>query len=310
MKELKKKEKLRINNPLLHQNNKELDMAITATQVNELRKKTGAGMMDCKKALTEADGDFEKAIEILRKKGAAVAAKRAERTANEGLVVIKISDDRKTSAIAEINCETDFVAKSDDFIGLADAVVQAVYSQKPAAKADLLANNSELNNKVIEVMGKVGEKIEISRFAVDLAPDGIIVGYIHPGSKLGVLVQFNGVTSGQDEMAETGKDIAMQVAAMKPLCVYREEVAKDLIEKEIDIYKEIARKEGKPEQILEKIATGKINKFYQENCLVEQAFIKDNTKTVNDLLKEFNSKHSSNARIAHFRRFHLGDENK
>lgn len=285
-------------------------MAITATQVNELRKKTGAGMMDCKKALTEADGNFEKAIEILRKKGAAVAAKRAERTANEGLVLIKISDDRKTGVIAEINCETDFVAKSDDFMGLAEAVLQTVYTKIPASKEDLLANNPILNDQAVEVMGKVGEKIEISRFAIDLAPDGIVVGYIHPGSKLGVLVKFDGVTTGQDEMAEIGKDIAMQVAAMKPLCVYREEVAKDLIEKEIDIYKEIARKEGKPEQILEKIATGKLNKFYQENCLLEQAFIKDNAKSVGDLIKEFNTKHSTNARIAHFRRFHLGDENK
>ena len=285
-------------------------MAITATQVNELRQKTGAGMMDCKKALTEADGNFEKAIEILRKKGAAVAAKRAERTAKEGLVLIKVSEDRKTGVIAEINCETDFVAKSADFTNLADAVLQTVYNQKPASKDALLANNTALNDQVIEVMGKVGEKIEISRFAIDEVPDGIAVGYIHPGSKLGVLVRFDGVTSGQDEMAETGKDIAMQVAAMKPLCVYREEVAKDLIEKEIDIYKEIARKEGKPEQILEKIAVGKINKFYQENCLVEQAFIKDNTKSVGDLLKEFNSKHGTTARIAHFRRFHLGDENK
>ena len=285
-------------------------MQITASQVNELRQKTGAGMMDCKKALTEAEGNYEKAIDILRKKGAAVAAKRAEKTANEGLVLIKISDDKKTGVIAEINCETDFVAKSNDFINLADSVLQIVFKQKPANKEDLLANNPTLNNQVNDVMGKVGEKIEISRFAVEKVSEGVVVGYVHLGSKLGVLVKFEGTTSGQDELAEIGKDIAMQVAAMKPICVYREEVPKVLIEKEIDIYKEIARKEGKPEQILEKIATGKINKFYQENCLVEQAFIKDNTKTVNDLLKEFNSKHGSNAKIVLFRRFHLGDEKK
>jgi elongation factor Ts len=159
-------------------------------------------------------------------------------------------------------------------------------------------------------MGKVGEKIEISRFAVEKVSEGVVVGYVHLGSKLGVLVKFEGATTGLDELADIGKDIAMQVAAMKPICVYREEVPKNLIEKEIDIYKEIARKEGKPEQILEKISTGKLNKFYQENCLVEQAFIKDNTKTVNDLLKEFNSKHGSNAKIVLFRRFHLGDETK
>ena len=285
-------------------------MQITASQVNELRQKTGAGMMDCKKALTEADGDYEKAIDILRKKGAAIAAKRAEKTANEGLVLIKISDDKKTGVIAEINCETDFVAKSNDFINLADSVLQIVFKQKPANKEDLLANNPTLNNQVNDVMGKVGEKIEISRFAVEKVSEGVVVGYVHLGSKLGVLVSFEGTTSGQDELSEIGKDIAMQVAAMKPICVYREEVPKDLIEKEIDIYKEIARKEGKSEQILEKIATGKINKFYQENCLVEQAFIKDNTKTVNDLMKEFNSKHGSNAKIVLFRRFHLGDEKK
>jgi elongation factor Ts len=285
-------------------------MQITASQVNELRQKTGAGMMDCKKALTEANGDNEKAIEILRKKGAAVAAKRAEKSANEGLVLLKISDDKKTGVIVEINCETDFVAKSADFINLADSVLQTVFSQKPANKEDLLANNTALNNQINDVMGKVGEKIEISRFAIEKVTDGVVVGYVHLGSKLGVLVKFEGAASGQDELAEIGKDIAMQVAAMKPICVYRDEVPKDLIEKEIDIYKEIARKEGKPEQILEKIATGKINKFYQENCLVEQAFIKDNTKTVNDLIKEFNTKHGSTAKIVLFRRFHLGDEKK
>ena len=286
-------------------------MLITASQVNELRQKTGAGMMDCKKALTEANGDYEKAIDILRKKGAAVAAKRAEKSANEGLVLIKISDDKKTGVIAEINCETDFVAKSPDFINLADSVLQSVFSKKPASKEELLADNPTLNNQINDVMGKVGEKIEISRFAVENVSEGVVVGYVHLGSKLGVLVNFEAATTaGHDELAELGKDIAMQVAAMKPICVYREDVPKDLIEKEIDIYKEIARKEGKPEQILEKISTGKLNKFYQENCLVEQAFIKDNTKTVNDLLKEFNSKYGSDAKIVLFRRFHLGDEKK
>lgn len=285
-------------------------MQITASQVNELRQKTGAGMMDCKKALTEANGDYEKAIDILRKKGAAVAAKRAEKSANEGLVLIKISDDKKSGVIAEINCETDFVAKSVDFINLADSVLQTVFTKNPANKEDLLANNPALSNQLNDVMGKVGEKIEVSRFAIEKVSEGVVVGYVHLGSKLGVLVKFEGATSGQDELAEIGKDIAMQVAAMKPICVYREEVPKDLIEKEIDIYKEIARKEGKPEQILEKIATGKINKFYQENCLIEQAFIKDNAKSVNDLIKEFNTKYGSNAKIVLFHRFHLGDEKK
>jgi len=285
-------------------------MAITAAQVNELRQKTGAGMMDCKNALTEANGDFDKAIEILRKKGAAVASKRAEKTANEGLVLTKISDDKQYGIIVEVNCETDFVARSDDFIKFANEVLETVYSTKPADVKDLLEKNNSLQGKLTDVIGKIGEKIQISRFAIENAANGMLVDYIHLGSKLGVLIKFDNINSGKNEFAEIGKDIAMQVAAMKPICVYREEVPKDIIEKEMDIYKELARKEGKPEQILEKIAQGRLNKFYQENCLVEQVFIKDNTKTVGDLIKEFNSKQGMQVKIEHFRRFHLGDEKK
>lgn len=285
-------------------------MKITAQQVNELRKKTGAGMMDCKKALTEADGDMEKAIEILRKKGAAVASKRAERSANEGLIVTKISDDRKHGAIAEVNCETDFVAKNNDFVNLSNEVIEAVFSTQSATVDELLEKNSSLKENVIEVLGKVGEKVEISRVAYEKAPNGILVDYIHMGSKLGVLIKFDNVTESAEEIYLLGKDIAMQVAAMNPLSVHREDIPKETIEKEIEIYKEIARKEGKPEQILEKIATGKLNKFYQENCLAEQSYIKDNSKSVGDLIKEFNKKYSSEVKIALFHRFHLGDENK
>lgn len=285
-------------------------MTITASQVNELRQKTGAGMMDCKKALTEAEGNFEKAIDILRKKGAAVAAKRAERSANEGLVLVKVSDDKKTGIIAEINCETDFVAKSDDFVKLANNTIKTISETKPASVQVLLSDNPALADNVQEVMGKVGEKIEISRFKIEEAPNGLLVGYVHLGSKLGVLVRFENVTKDENTLFEIGKDIAMQVAAMKPICVYREEVPQDTIDKELDIYKELARKEGKPEQILEKIATGRLNKFFQENCLVEQAFIKENSKSVGDLIKEFNSKNGTETKIALFRRFHLGDENK
>ncbi len=285
-------------------------MAITAAQVNELRQKTGAGMMDCKKALTEADGDFEKAIEILRKKGAAVASKRAEKSANEGLVLTKVSADKKSAVIVEVNCETDFVAKSEDFIKLANAVLEAVEKSKPADVNDLIEKNADVKIMLTEVMGKVGEKIEISRFALEEAPNGMLVDYVHLGSKLGVLVRFENAAGVSDEFNDFGKDIAMQVAAMKPICVYRDEVPKDLINKEIEIYKEIARKEGKPEQILDKIAQGKLNKYYQENCLNEQAFIKDNSKSIADLLKEFNSKHGTQIKIERFRRFHLSDENK
>jgi elongation factor Ts len=283
-------------------------MAITAAQVSELRQKTGAGMMDCKKALTEANGDFEKAIEILRKKGAAVASKRAEKSANEGLILTKVSDDKKTGVIIEVNCETDFVANNDDFVNFANEVIGIVDSTKPADVNELLEKNDNVKDKLTDVMGKVGEKIEISRFAIEEAPKGMLVDYVHLGSKLGVLVKFDNVN--QDEFDDLGKDIAMQIAAMKPICVYRDEVPKDVIEKEMEIYKELSRKEGKPENILEKIAQGRLNKFYEENCLTEQAFIKDNSKSVGDLLKEFNTKHNSEIKIVLFRRFHLGDEKK
>jgi len=285
-------------------------MTVTAQQVNELRQKTGSGMMDCKKALIEADGDMEKAIEILRKKGQAVATKRAEKTAGEGLILTRISGDKKSGIIVEVNCETDFVANSEDFVNFANLVADKVAETMPSSVEDLVEKNSDVKNNLHDVMGKVGEKIEVSRISAESTDNGIIVDYIHPGSKLGVIVVFNNAGDAAPELSGLGKDIAMQVAAMRPICVYREEVPKTLIEKEIEIYKEVARKEGKPDQILDKIAQGKMNKYYQENCLVEQAYIKDNSKSVGDLLKEFNTKHKSEVKIDHFRRFHLGDENK
>jgi len=287
-------------------------MAITATQVNELRQKTGAGMMDCKKALTESNGDFEKAIEILRKKGAAIASKRADKSANEGIVVAKISDDHKKATMIEVNCETDFVAKSDDFIKLANEIVEVTFKSESSNAQQLLESDKNLSEKVVDVMGKVGEKIEVSRVLTEKADNGLIVDYIHMGSKLGVLVKFDNVSGNSDELIEIGKNIAMQVAAMNPICVYREEVPTETIEKEIDIYKELARKEGKPENILEKIATGKLNKFYSENCLFEQAYIKDSTssKTVGNLIEDYNKKNNAQSKISLFKRFHLGDEKK
>ena len=285
-------------------------MSISAAEVNELRKKTGAGMMDCKKALAEANGDFEKAIEILRKKGASVAAKRAEKSANEGMIITKVSNDSKKAVIVEINCETDFVAKSNDFVQLANKVADKTFQTESNDAQKLIETNTELGNLLNDVMGKVGEKIEVSRVATEKAENGLLVDYVHMGSKLGVLVKFDNVSKNQAELSAIGKDIAMQVAAMNPICVYREEVPANTIEKEIDIYKELARKEGKPENILDKIAQGKLNKFYQENCLVEQAFIKDNSKSVKDLITEFNKQSGTEAKISLFRRFHLGDENK
>jgi elongation factor Ts len=285
-------------------------MAITALQVNELRQKTGAGMMDCKRALTEAEGDFEKAIEILRKKGAAIAAKRAEKSANEGLVLTKVSEDKSKGVIAEINCETDFVARSSDFISFAEDALNTIYTQEPSSIDALMDGNSSLGTHLNDLMGKIGEKIQVTRFSVDKANDGVVVDYIHPGSKLGVLVIIDNAADGKDEITSIARDIAMQVAAMKPICIYRDEVSQDLIDKEMDIYKELARKEGKPDHMLDKIAAGRLNKFFQENCLFEQAYIKDNSKTVSDLLKEFNTKHGTQAKLKYFRRFHLGDEKK
>ena len=289
-------------------------MVISAAQVKELREKTGAGMMDCKKALTEADGDFNKAIEILRKKGASVAAKRAERSANEGIVMADSFNDGKAGAIVEVNCETDFVAKSDDFVEFSNMVYDVVVSEKPAsveALMELSKDGKKIADSLNDIVGKIGEKIEISRFQVEETQDGIVTGYIHHGSKLGVLVAAENVKDdSKNELSDLLKDIAMQAAAMKPSFLYREEVPQDTLNKEIEIYKEISRKESKPEQILEKIAQGKLNKFYEENCLFEQVYVKDNSKKISDLIKEFNTKHGSEVKLKLFHRFHLSDENK
>lgn len=285
-------------------------MEISASLVKQLREKTGAGMMDCKKALTEAEGDFDKAIELLRKRGAAVAAKRAERTANEGSVVTRSFNNKKSAAMIEVKCETDFVANSDDFIQFSGFVADALVNSF-ADNLDALLN-TEFEGKLVNaeleaITGRIGEKIEIGRFVIENSPSGTVVNYVHHGSKLGVLVKASDTGEITDELEAMLRDIAMQVAAMSPIAVYREEVDKSVIERELDIYKEVARKEGKPEQILEKIAVGKMNKFYQENCLFEQAFVKDNTKTIGDLIKEYNKKNNTQAKIDLFRRFHLSD---
>lgn len=289
-------------------------MAISATQVKELRDKTGAGMIDCKKALEEANGDFDKAIEFLRKKGAAVAAKRAERAANEGLILTRVFDNGKSAVILEVNCETDFVANSDDFVKFANFVLNVLVANKPADLQSLLQSSFDgknVNDELNSLIGKIGEKIEVSRFAFENVNNGLIVDYIHHGSKLGVLVSAEDVP--QDKVSEFQpilKDIAMQIAAMRPIAIYREEVDKSVIDKELEIYKEVARKEGKPEQVLEKIAVGKLNKFYEENCLIEQIFVKDNTKKVGALIEEFNKKNNSKVKLTKFKRFHLSDEKK
>ncbi|MGB9665409.1 MAG: translation elongation factor Ts [Ignavibacteria bacterium] len=288
-------------------------MAITSELVKQLREKTGAGMMDCKKALEETGGDFEKAIEYLRKKGAAVAAKRAERSANEGLVLTRLSEDAKTAAIVELNCETDFVARSEAFVELANKIADHVFANNFQNLDELL--NSTINGLTItdlinEAVGKIGEKILLSRFKKVNVVNGSIVDYIHPGSKLGVLVVFEFTKSVPADFRTFGRDIAMQVAAMKPMTVSRDQVDKNLIEKEIEIYKTQARNEGKPEQVLERIAQGKLEKFYQEVCLLEQPFVKDGSKSVSELIKSYNEANQTDVKIKEFIRFHLADEKK
>jgi elongation factor Ts len=252
---------------------------ISAQDVNKLRTMTGAGMMDCKKALTEAEGDFDKAIEILRKKGQKVSASRSDRDAKEGSVFVKVSDDKKEAVLIALNCETDFVAKNDEFQNLGKLIAETAFTKKPATKEALLAEvvgGLSLNDKITELVGKIGEKLEVSSF-IHMKGEAVIP-YIHSGSKLGVLVSLKGV-NGKD-VTEAGKDIGMQIAAMNPVAVNESEVDKTLIEKEMEIAKAQILAEGKPEHMIEKIAQGKLNKFFKESTLLPQTFVKDSSKTV------------------------------
>jgi len=252
---------------------------ISAQDVNKLRTMTGAGMMDCKKALTEAEGDFDKAIEILRKKGQKVSASRSDRDAKEGSVFVKVSDDKKEAVLIALNCETDFVAKNDEFQNLGKLIAETAFTKKPATKEALLAEvvgGLSLNDKITELVGKIGEKLEVSSF-IHMKGEAV-VPYIHSGSKLGVLVSLKGV-NGKD-VTEAGKDIGMQIAAMNPVAVNESEVDKTLIEKEMEIAKAQILAEGKPEHMIEKIAQGKLNKFFKESTLLPQTFVKDSSKTV------------------------------
>lgn len=282
-------------------------MAITLDQIKELRAKTGAGMADCKKALEEASGDLEKSIEILRKKGAMLAAKRADKITNEGAVKDALSEDRTAGAIVEVNCETDFVAKGDDFQNFSKSVAEAALS---AGSSDINAvlnasvNGLTLQEHLDALMGKVGEKIEVKRVKNLNSKDGFISDYIHFGSKLGGLVAFKGTKN--EESLDLGKKIAMQLVAMNPISISRDQITADTIEKEKDIYKTQLLNEGKKENILDKIIGNKIEKFYQENCLMEQAFIQDEKKSIGDLIKDYNKKTGDNLEILEIVRFQLG----
>jgi elongation factor Ts len=258
-------------------------MAITAQEVNKLRQMTGAGMMDCKKALTEADGDFDKAIEILRKKGQKLSEKRADRETTEGSVFIKTNSEGSVGYLIAFTCETDFVAKNQDFIALGTEIIEAVAAANPANLDEVNAlklGNLTVSEKVVELLGKIGEKLEVS--AYEKVEGEKVVTYIHAGSKLGVLVAMKN-TSGADVTA-AGKDVAMQIAAMNPIAVDKDGVDATTIAKEIEIGKEQARQEGKPENILDKIAEGKLQKFFKESTLLSQDFVKDNKLTIQQYL--------------------------
>ena len=266
-------------------------MSISAKDVKQLRDMTGAGMMDCKKALTEANGDIDGAIEILRKKGQKLSAKRAEREANEGVVIALTSHNRNNGVVIRLSCETDFVAKGESFIAFANAIAEIALSKLPASLDDLLALSfdSELSigEKITEQIGVIGEKIEVKDYAKieTSAGAGQVIPYIHMGYRAGVIVALN---QEGPELVDYGKDVAMQVAAMKPIAVDKANVPQEVIDKEVEIGKELARNEGKPEAMLEKIALGRLNKFFKETTLLNQVFVKNSKETIGSYLK---SKH-------------------
>ncbi len=276
-------------------------MSISAKEVKELREQTGAGMMDCKKALQDADGDFDKAIEILRKKGQKLSEKRADREANQGLIVTRLSDDGSKASALEINCETDFVARNEDFQNRAEQFLNIAFKNEVDSVDELLEleiDGLSVADHLKDMVGKIGEKIKINR-VIYTESEGQYISYIHPGNQLGVLVEFEGEIDNED----IGRDIAMQVAAMNPLAVNRDGVDSSVVEQELDIAKEQLLNEGKSEEIAEKAAQGKLRRFYEERVLLEQKFVKDNSKTVKAYLEE-----NGIPLVKSFHRLQLGEE--
>lgn len=275
--------------------------AITAQDVNKLRQMTGVGMMDCKKALIEAEGDFEKAIDILRKKGQKVSASRAGREAGEGAIVVKTSADAKKGVVLSLNCETDFVAKNAEFVAFANKVAEVALTEMPADATELGAKSIEgrsIADHITDLIGKIGEKIEIGGYAT-ISAEGV-VSYLH-GGKIGVLVGLNQPINAEIETA--GKDAAMQIAAMSPVAVDKDSVSAATLERELEIAREQVRAEGKPEDMVEKIAQGKLNKFFKESTLLNQDFVKDGSITVRQML----DKASKGLSVTEFRRLAVGN---
>lgn len=275
---------------------------ITATLVKELREKTGAGMMDCKKALSQTDGDLDKAVDFLRTKGLADAAKKSGRIAAEGLVAAYVSPDGKSASIAEVNCETDFVAKTTDFIELCEDICKLIAEKKPADSDALLAlqfdkYNNTVDKVLAEKVAKIGENIRVRRFAqYSLKEAGVIDTYIHMGGKIGVLVEVDGAGKADADLV---RDIALHICAAAPLCVTDAEIDPAVLAHEKSIYTAKAEESGKPAAIIEKIVEGQIKKFKQESCLVSQNFVKNPDTTIAQLL--------GNKKVARFVRFQLGD---
>lgn len=282
---------------------------ITASMVKELREMTGAGMMECKKALTEAEGDIEQAVDILRTRGLAAVAKKAGRATNEGTVMALVSDDCKTGAVVELNCETDFVAINEKFQAYAEKITKAALAAKPADVEALKAAEADgetVEAVITDAVHVMGENIQLTRVAV-VEADGV-ASYIHGAGKIGVLVSFalEGIDPAAEEFQKCGRDLAMQVAAINPVSATRDDVPADVAAHEFEIYKAQAAESGKPEAIQEKIAQGRMEKFYKENCLTEQAFVKNPDQTVNEYVEACAKSLGGTITVKGFTRFALG----
>jgi len=274
---------------------------ISAADVNKLRQMTGAGMMDCKKALTESNGDFEAAIDNLRKKGQKISLNRADRAAQEGAVIALTSEDRKTGIVVELNCETDFVAKNEDFVKFAYEIANLALTNKPvdadALKA-LTLGSLTLEQRLLDEMGKTGEKMDVSKYVIINGEN--VIAYIHAGNRMGVLVEMNNAPS--EANTNAGKDTAMQIAAMNPLALNEAQVPAETIAREIEVGKEQAIAEGKPAEMAEKIAQGRLTKFYKEYTLLNQDFVKDSSKSIAKMLADT----ESGLTVVSFKRIALG----
>jgi elongation factor Ts len=276
-------------------------MSISASDVNKLRQMTGAGLMDCKKALTETNGDFEAAMDYLRKKGAKISANRADREASEGAVIALTSGDSKKGAAIKLTCETDFVGKNEAFVAFAKEIAEAALNAEPASLEDLKnlsISGGTIAGRLLDEVAKIGEKIDVTAYA--LVKGENVVSYIHGANRIGVLVELNNAPSEANIAA--GKDVAMQIAAMNPIAVDKSDVSADVVAREMEIGREQARAEGKPEAILDKIAQGKVEKFYKESTLLNQEFVKDNSKSVGKMLTDV----EPGLTVKQFKRIQLG----